>query len=388
MPLLALFLGTFCLGTAEFLATGILPLVAGDLGIGVPAASSMVTCYALGVAFGGPVLGLLLGRLPRKPVLIGLLLAFAAAQVATALAPNLELLLTARVLGAACQGAFFGTASIVAISAAGEGKSGTALSLMVAGITVANVLGLPGGTALGHALGWRMSFAVLAAIAFAVTILIATFVPSTRSDGVARAPLLQQAKALLHRDVLLSYAVMTLASIGFFSVFTFIAPLLTTVTNLTTDTIAVLLVGFGVGSTAGALAGGKFADWRPMTSIISILLAEMAIFATIVVAADQPVAMAIAVMALGFCAFAYAPGLFVQLFRAASDAPDLASTLISTAFNLGIASGSSLGALLLSSGGTYPQLGFVGLLSGSIALAAATAMLSRRRLFNALASPA
>ena len=386
MPLLALFLGVFCLGTAEFLATGILPLMAVDLGVSVPTAGAVVTFYALGVAIGGPILGVVLGALPRKTMLLGLLLAFAAAQLGTALAPNLEWLLAARVLGAACQGAFFGLASLAAIGVAGEGRSGFALSLMVAGVTVANVLGLPGGTALGHVLGWRMSFAILAGIAVAATALIAIFVPATPADGAAKAPLRVQARALLRREVVLSYAVMTLASVGFFAVFTFITPLLTTVTGLGSDQVAILLVGFGVGSTAGALAGGKLADWRPLTSVSLILVIEMAIFATIVVAPHLPVAMAIAVMALGFCAFAYAPGLFVQLFGAAGKGRDLASTLISTAFNLGIAVGSSLGGLLLTTGAGLPQLGIIGLVSGAIALALTLAMALTKTMVSTLAS--
>lgn len=170
MALFILFLGSFCLGTAEFMATGLLPQVAADLRISIPTAGTIVTAYALGVAFGGPILALLLGRMARKTVLIGLIALFAAAQFLAAIAPSFELLLAARVLGAACQGAFFGIAGLVAVTVAGPGRSGFALSLLVAGITVANILGLPGGTIIGTAFGWRMSFIALGAVAVIVAL--------------------------------------------------------------------------------------------------------------------------------------------------------------------------------------------------------------------------
>lgn len=375
MALFVLFLGSFCLGTAEFMATGLLPQVAADLGISIPTAGSIVTAYALGVAVGGPVVALLLGHLSRKLVLIGLIGLFAIAQALCAIAPSFEMLLAGRVLGAACQGSFFGIASIVAISVAGPGKSGMALSMLVAGVTVANILGLPGGTIIGNAFGWRASFLVLGAVALAITVLIALFVPATKTEETTKAPIGRQLKALLHRDVILSYAVMTLASVGFFAIFTFITPLLTTVTHLSAETVPLLLLAFGVGSTAGAIAGGKLADWRPMPAVIAILLGEIAVFTTILVAADQPLLMAAAVIVLGFCAFAYAPSLFMRLFSAASDAPDLASTLISTAFNIGIASGAALGALALDKGANYPTLAWIGIAAAGSALAAVLAMM-------------
>lgn len=374
MALLILFLGSFCLGTAEFMATGLLPQVAVDLGISIPTAGTIVTAYALGVAFGGPLLAVLLGRLPRKTVLIGLISVFAAAQLFAAVAPSFELLLVARVIGAACQGAFFGIASLVAVSVAGPGRSGFALSLLVAGITVANILGLPGGTIIGSAFGWRMSFVALGTVAVVVAALIYLLVPSTSSDIGEQAPLGRQFKALAHRDVILSYAVMTLASIGFFSLFTFITPLLTTVTGLDTGMVPMLLLAFGVGSTAGALTGGRLADWRPTPSVIAILVGEIVVFSIVLVAASQPVPMMIAVIVLGFCAFAYAPSLFVRLFAAAKDAPDLASTLISTAFNIGIATGSTLGAFALANGASYPTLAWIGIAAAGTAIAAVLAM--------------
>lgn len=378
MALFILFLGSFCLGTAEFMATGLLPQVALDLGISIPTAGTIVTAYALGVAFGAPVLAVLLGRLPRKTVLIGLIALFAAAQILAAFAPSFELLLAARVLGAACQGAFLGIASLVAVSVAGPGRSGFALSLLVAGFTVANILGLPGGTIIGSAFGWRMSFLALGAITIIVALLVLWLVPAIRSETGAQAPLARQLRALAHRDVILSYAVMALASIGFFSIFTFITPLLTTVTKLDGATVPALLLAFGIGSTAGALAGGRLADWRPAPAVIGILLGEMAVFATILVASDQPVTMMIAVIVLGFCAFAYAPSLFVRLFAAAKDAPDLASTLISTAFNIGIATGSTLGAVALANGASYPSLAWIGIAAAGTAIVAVLAMVMGR----------
>jgi len=389
MALFVLFLGSFCMGTAEFMATGLLPQVAADLGIAIPTAGIIVTAYALGVAFGGPALALLFGRLPRKVVIVGVVALFAASQFLCAVAPGFEVLLAGRVIGAACQGAFFGIASILAIDVAGPGRAGFALSLMVAGVTVANILGLPGGTMIGNAFGWRASFVVLGATATLIGLLIAFAIPATQSEQTGRTSLARQLRALFHRDVLLSYAVMMLASTGFFALFTFITPLLTTVTRLGADTVPMLLLAFGVGSTAGAFAGGRLADWRPTTAVLAILCGEVLVFATVLVAADRPVMMAAAVIVLGFCAFAYAPSLFIRLFATAKDAPDLASTLISTAFNIGIASGSALGALVLATGASYPSLGWIGLAAAGCAIVAVLAMtIGRQGQTELLAQPA
>jgi DHA1 family inner membrane transport protein len=379
MALFILFLGSFCLGTAEFMATGLLPQVAADTGVSIPTAGAIVTAYALGVAFGGPVLGILSGSLPRKAVLIGLLLFFAMAQVVCAVAPTFELLLVGRVLGAATQGAFFGIAGIVAITIAGPGKSGMALSLLVVGITVANILGLPGGTMIGSALGWRMSFLVLGALAATVAVLVFFFVPATASESSKKAPLALQLKALGQRDVLLSYAVMLLASTGFFALFTYIAPLLTTVTGLGDEVVPALLLAFGIGSTAGALVGGRLADWKPLPAVIAIMAGEIAIFLAILFFAASPLAMTVAVLALGIFNFSYAPSLFVRLFKAAGDAADLASTLISTAFNLGIAAGAAIGGAMLASGAGYQHLAVVGVVTAILSIMAVLTMQSAAR---------
>jgi MFS transporter, DHA1 family, inner membrane transport protein len=379
MSLFVLFLGSFCLGTAEFMATGLLPQVAADVGVGIPTAGAIVTAYALGVAFGGPLLAVLFGGVPRKAVLIALLLLFACAQLLCAIAPTFELLLVGRVLGAACQGAFFGIAGIVAVSVAGEGKAGTALSLLVAGITVAHILGLPGGTMIGSAFGWRMSFVALGGVAILVALLVIAFVPATATEASVKAPLRRQFRALAQRDVMLSYAVMMLASLGFFALFTYVTPLLTTVSGVPADVVPALLLAFGIGSTLGAFAGGKLADWKPLEAVIALMVAEMAVFATVLFFAGSPVAMAVAVIALGFCAFSYAPSLFVRLFKAAGDAADLASALISTAFNIGIAAGATIGGLMLSAGADYHHLAVIGFVTAALAICAVLTMQARAR---------
>ena len=379
MSLFVLFLGSFCLGTAEFMATGLLPQVAADVGVSIPTAGAIVTAYALGVAFGGPILAILFGKVPRKHVLVALLLLFAAAQFLSAVAPNFELLLVGRVLGAACQGAFFGIAGIVAIAVAPKGKSGMALSLRVAGITVANILGLPGGTMIGTAFGWRMSFVALGSLVLVVALLVVLLVPSTATESSGKATLSRQVKALAQPDVVLSYAVMTLASTGFFAVFTYVTPLLTTVTGIPGDVVPMLLLAFGIGSTIGAFAGGRLADWKPLPAVIGLMAAEMAVFATMLFFATSPIAMAVAVVVLGFCAFSYAPSLFTRLFKAAGNAADLASALISTAFNIGIAAGATIGGLMLNAGAGYQHLGIVGFVTAALAIGAVLAMKAQAR---------
>jgi MFS transporter, DHA1 family, inner membrane transport protein len=379
MSLFVLFLGSFCLGTAEFMATGLLPQVAADLGVSIPTAGAIVTAYALGVAFGGPVLAVLFGRMPRKQVLVALLLLFASAQFLSAVAPSFELLLVGRVLGAACQGAFFGIAGIVAMAVAPEGKSGMALSALVAGVTVANILGLPGGTIIGSAFGWRMSFVALGSLVVVVALLVVLLVPSTTTEGSGKASLSRQLRVLAQRDVVLSYAVMTLASIGLFAVFTYVTPFLTTVTGIRGDVVPVLLLVFGIGATIGAFAGGRLADWKPLPAVIGLMAAEMAVFATMLFFPQSPMAMAGAVVVLGFCAFAYAPSLFTRLFKAAGSAADLASTLISTAFNIGIAAGATVGGLMLAAGAGYQHLAVVGFVASALAICAVMNMQAHAR---------
>jgi DHA1 family inner membrane transport protein len=219
----------------------------------------------------------------------------------------------------------------------------------------------------------------LGAIVIVVAFLVLLFIPSTTTEATAKASLSRQIRVLAQRDVILSYAVMTLGSIGFFALFTYVTPLLTTLTGIAADVVPALLLAFGIGSTLGALAGGKLADWRPLQAVIGLMAAEMVVFTIVLFFAGSAIAMAVAVIVLGFCAFSYAPSLFVRLFKAAGDAADLASALISTAFNIGIAAGAAIGGAMLSAGAGYNHLGIVGFVTAALAICAVLTMQARAR---------
>lgn len=380
IALYALALAAFAIGTTEFIVSGILPAISADLDVSIPTAGLLVTGYAGGVAIGGPILAMFSARFPPKPMIVGLMLIFALGQVLCALAPDFTLLLGARLVSAAGHGVFFGVASVAAAKLVQPEKSGAALSLFVGGITVANILGLPGGTAIGNAFGWRVSFVCIAGLALLAAVAIVVTMPGQKGDRVPDAPMRQQFAQLRHQQVFATYAVITVIMVGALAFGTFQVPILLDVTGVDPAHVPFYLLGSGAGAVFGIWLGGRLADWNLMPSLVGVILAQAATNVLLLVAVHDPVAMAFAMVVYGIFGFAFSTPSQVRILKAARAAPNLASTLISTAYNIGIAAGALLGATLLTGGLDYALLPVVGIVCSTIAaLIAIGSWLAERR---------
>ena len=259
----ALSLAAFCIGTTEFIISGILLQVSRDLGTDIPTAGLLVTGYAAGVAIGGPILGLMLTRMPLKPAILGTIAIFAAGQFLCAIAPTYEMLLLARLVSACGHGVFFGVASVAVSQIAPPERRGAALSLLVGGITVANILGLPGGTAIGNLYGWRVAFVLIGIMALIAVVAIALTLKPPRREAEADAPLRVQARQLRHQTVFLTYLTIAIIMVGQVAFGTFQVALLTEVTHIEPLTqVPLYLLDGGPGGLARTDAPWRRPDYQ------------------------------------------------------------------------------------------------------------------------------
>ena len=364
----ALALAAFCIGSTEFIVSGILLAVSDDLSVSIPTAGLLVTGYAAGVAVGGPLLGLLMTRIPLKPAILGVMTIFAIGQLLCAFAPNYELLLGARLISACGHGVFFGVASVAISQLVPPERRGAALSLFVGGITIANILGLPGGTAIGNAFGWRSTFIVIAALAAASVVAVFLALPAeTKGEAEADAPLALQAKQLLHQEVFLTYLAIAIIMIGQLAFGTFQVAMLTRVTGISEGLVPYYLLAGGAGAVVGIWLGGKGADWNVDLSILVIVAGQIVCFAALLVAVYNPIAVAIMLFFSSLFGFGFSTPVQLRILRGARAAPRLAATMVSTAYNIGIAAGAALGALLLNAGLGYAMLPATGIVTSTLA---------------------
>lgn len=351
LALYALTAGAFGIGTTEFVIMGLLTQVAADLRVSLPAAGLLISGYALGVFVGAPLLTLATARLPRKAVLVGLMVVFTLGNLACALAPGYGGLMAARVVTALAHGTFFGVGAVVATGLVPRERQASAISLMFAGLTVATLLGVPAGAWLGLQAGWRATFWAVAALGVLATAVIAALVPAERARP---APLrtAQQIAAVARPQVLLGLSMTVLGFAGVFTVYTFIQPILLRVTGLSEAAVSPVLLVFGVGMIAGNLLGGRLADRRPAASLPITLGALAAVIGTLGLAMHSAPAMVLCTGLLGVAAFATVSPMQLWVLRQAGDAGrTLASSLNIGAFNLGNALGAWLGGLVLAHGG-------------------------------------
>ncbi len=384
LPLLTLTLATFAIGTTEFVIAGLLPEISASLSVSIPSAGLLVTGYALGVAIGGPILAISTNRLPRKLALLILMGIFVVGHVMCAVAPGYGLLMVARVITSFCHGAFFGIGSVVAASMVPPDRRASAVALMWSGIAASNILGVPAGAALGHALGWRSTFWAVTIIGIMATAAIAIWLPDTGRAGRTR--LVSEFKVLARPQVLLALALTIVLCAGTFSVFTYIAPLLIETTGIAPSSLPLYLVIFGVGGVIGMQVGGRFADKNLMASIIGVFAGLVLIYLTLLFALQSPIPAMVMMFVWGFAIYFPAAPIQIRVVNAATEAPNLASTLIQSGFNLGNAIGPFAGAAALSAGFSYgllPWLGAclalagVGIALWSVVLERRTAVLAR-----------
>ncbi|MBN9311381.1 MAG: MFS transporter [Devosia sp.] len=370
----ALALAAFAVGSAEFVISGLLPLLADDLAVSIPMAGLLVTAYAAGVAVGGPILTILTSRYSQRTVLIGVMALFTLAQVLCAIAPDYGMLLAARLLSSVAHGTFFGAGNVIVVGLVPPERRGAAFSLFISGITVANLLGLPGGSAIGLNFGWRTTFLIVATIAAVAVAVLVARVPNTRGPGERSATLGAQVRELRHQQVWLSYLTITFVMVGALAFGTYQVPILEQVTRIAPEIVPIYLLVGGLGSVLGIYLGGRGTDWKPMPTLIAVLLLQAFFYFTMLFAMHDKVWMTVNLLITSILGFAFSTPLQARVITAAHSAPNLASSLISTAFNIGIAVGAAIGAILISSGVSYADIPAVGVVSSLCA--AGTASLS------------
>jgi DHA1 family inner membrane transport protein len=352
MPLAvyALTAGAFGIGTTEFVIMGLLLQVAGDFGVSVSTAGLLISGYALGVFAGAPILTLATRRLPRKTVLLALMLIFTIGNLACAMAPNYAALMVARIITALAHGTFFGVGSVVATSLVAPDRKASAIAVMFTGLTVATLLGVPFGAWLGLELGWRATFFAVAAIGVVALIVLSVFVPrSTAAE--APIPLRQEIAAILKPQVQLGFLMTVLGFAGVFAVFTYIQPILVQVTGFSEAAVSPILLVFGLGLLGGNLLGGRWADRNLVVALIGTLAALLVILIGTRFAIDSKAAVIVAIGLLGAASFATVAPLQMRVLEKAGPAGrNFASSLNIAAFNLGNAIGAWLGGATLDHG--------------------------------------
>ena len=383
LALWALTLSAFAIGTTEFVIVGLIPTIAASLGVSVPSAGLLVSLYALGVAVGAPVLTALTGRVPRKKLLIGLMMLFTLGNLVAWVAPGYPALMAARVLTGLAHGVFFSIGSTIATSLVPKEKAASAIALMFTGLTVALVTGVPLGTFIGQHFGWQATFLAVSLLGVVAIIGSAILVPKDIA-GSAPSRLAVQLAVLKKPRLLLVYAMTTLGYGGSFIAFTYLAPILQEVSGYAASSVSLVMLVYGVSVAAGNIWGGKLADRRgplPALRIVFALLALVLLVLTFT-APDKWLVLA-TVLAWGAVAFGNVPGLQVYVVqRAERDAPqavDVASGLNIAAFNVGIALGAWGGGLVVAKFGLMatPPIG-AAIVVGAFLLTTLAGWLDRR----------
>lgn len=357
--LIALALGGFGIGLTEFVIAGLLPEVAADFRVDEAAAGWLISGYALAVAVGAIALTAAATRIPRKAALLGLMVLFIVGNLLSALAPTYAMMLGGRVVAALCHGAFFGIGSVVAAGLVGPEKRARAIAIMFTGLTAANVLGVPLGTLLGQAAGWRSTFWAITGIGVIALIGVAVLVPREAADSGATS-LRRELSAFRSGQVWLSLVATVLGFGGMFGAFTYIAYTLTGVSGFAAGAVPWLLILFGLGLFAGNWVGGRLAD-RSIDRTLLVLLAVLAVVLVgFALVAGMPVPAVIALVLMGAAGFATVPALQLRVLTYAEHAPTLASGANIAAFNVGNAIGAWLGGVTIAAGLGYTSPLWVG----------------------------
>ena len=378
LALIALAVGAFGIGTTEFVIVGLLPQVAASLAVSIPTAGLLVSGYAISVAIGAPLMTAAGSRLPRKTVLIGLMGVFIAGNLLCAVADDYAVLMAGRVIAALCHGAYFGIGSVVAADLVAPKKRARAIAMMFTGLTVANVLGVPLGTALGQAFGWRSTFWAVSALGLLGLVSIMVLVPHQplhASGGLRR-----ELAVFRRLQVWLALATTMLGFGGVFAAFTYIAPMMTKVAGYSPGAVTWLLVLFGSGLCIGNVLGGRMADRRLMPSLYLILTVLAAVLVVFVFTAHWKIPAAITVLIFGTAGFATVAPLQSRVMSKAEGAPTMASAVNIGAFNLGNALGAWLGGLTIARGYGYTAPDWVGaaMVTAGLGVAALSGLLDRR----------
>ncbi|CNE62301.1 MFS transporter [Yersinia nurmii] len=390
LALLALTISAFAIGTTEFVIVGLVPTIAEQLNVSVPSAGLLVSIYALGVAIGAPILTALTGRIPRKTLLIGLMILFTLGNFLAWQAPGYESLVVARLLTGLAHGVFFSIGSTIATGLAPKEKAASAIAIMFGGLTVALVTGVPLGTFIGQHFGWRETFLAVSLIGVVAIVASAILIPS-HIPNKASAGLKQQLQVLTHPRLLLIYAITALGYGGVFTMFTFLAPIMQELAGFSASAVSWILLAYGVSVAIGNVWGGKLADRYGAVPALSFIFAALAALLFIFqFTANHSIAALMTLMAMGIFAFGNVPGLQVYVVQKAEEytphAVDVASGLNIAAFNVGIALGSLIGGQIVSQWelAQTPWIGGV-IVIGALALIMVSGELDKRHFRRAIA---
>ncbi|MCZ8522041.1 MFS transporter [Paenibacillus caseinilyticus] len=382
LALLALAISAFAIGTTEFISVGLLPLIADDLHISLTTAGLTVTLYALGVTLGAPILTSLASRIPRKTLLLWIMIVFVAGNSLAAAAGGITLLLAARVVSAFAHGVFMSIGSTIAADLVPENRRASAISIMFSGLTIATVTGVPLGTLIGQHWGWRTAFIAIAAIGLLALVANLALVPAGLRQG-SPTRLRDQARLVKNGRLLLAFAMTALGYGGTFVVFTYLSPLLHEITGFQESTVAAILLLYGIAIAIGNVIGGKAANRSPLSALFYMFaLQAVVLFALFFTAPYQALGL-VTLFFLGLLAFMNVPGLQVYVVilakRFAPGSVDVASAVNIAAFNAGIAIGAYLGGVIADSIGLIHTT-WVGALMvlGAVLLTAWSRALERR----------
>lgn len=362
LALLCLTLGAFAIGMTEFVIMGLLPNVADDLQVTIPQAGQLITSYALGVAVGAPVLTMLTLRIPQKKLLVLLMCIFIIGNALSVVAPTYNLLIAARMMTAFAHGTFLGVGSLIAANLVRPDKRAGAVSMMLAGLTVANIIGVPFGTFIGQELGWRASFGAITILGIVSLIGIARFIPVIRQDQPPS--LAREIRSVLNPQVLLVLLTGAFGCASLFAVFTYIAPMLLSISGFAEHSVTWILVLFGFGVTIGNMIGGKLADWKLMPTLMANFAVLALVLALLTVTLSNPLLAVVTIFGWGVAAFGIMPGIQIRIMNLAHEAPLLAATSSHSVLNMGNAAGAYLGGLVI----TYSGLSSVPWLASFLAV--------------------
>lgn len=344
-PLLALAIGAFAIGTTEFSPMGLLPVIAEGVDVSIPAAGLLVSAYAIGVMLGAPVMTLLFSRFGKRTALMALMGIFTLGNLMSAAAPDYWTLLIARLVTSLNHGAFFGLGAVVAASVVPKDRQASAVATMFMGLTIANIGGVPAATWLGQQIGWREAFAGTAALG--VGAIAALWLALPQGTPGQRPDVRRELGVLARPEVVIAMLTTVMGAGAMFTLYTYIAPILTVLTEASDAFVTLALVLIGLGFTIGNWLGGRLADWS-LTGATAIFMAALAGLMLLAPwGLGSPLAAAILLTVWGAAAFALVPPVQMRVMQAAAEAPGLASSINIGAFNLGNALGAALGGAVI-----------------------------------------
>ncbi|RYB91593.1 MFS transporter [Nocardioides glacieisoli] len=375
LAVVALAMGGFAIGTTEFVTMGLLPQIASGVGVSIPTGGHVISAYAVGVVVGAPLLAFLGARLPRRALLVALMAAFAVGNGVSALATSYEQLMLARFAAGLPHGAYFGVASLVAASMAPPSRKGRAVSQVMLGLSVANVIGVPAATLLGQALGWRAAFWAAAGLAVVTLALVAWFVPSCPGDADASGR--RELSAFKVPQVWLTLLAGAVGFGGMFAVYSYIAPVVTDVSGLGERSVPVYLLFFGLGMVAGTWLAGIMADWSIFRSLIIGGVGMAATMLLFWLTAPYGWAALPVVFLITVLGSVLVVNLQLRLMDVAGDAQTLGAAMNHASLNIANALGAWLGGLVIAAGYGLRAPALVGL---ALSLAGVVILLVSARL--------